>query len=138
MNPNKAVIEAAFADLERGDGKRLWEAVADDVVWITPGHTAWSGTYRGKANVMAQIFEPLWAQLEGRVTFRTERIVAEGDVVAVECRGRAVTKRGKAYNNSYCLIYRFAGGKIVELTEHMDTQLVEDVLDPPSRALARG
>jgi ketosteroid isomerase-like protein len=129
---NKALIEAAFADLEHGDGRRFWDLIAEDAAWNTPGSTAWSGVFRGKKAIREDIFEPLWAQLDGRIALRTERIAAEGDAVVVECRGRAQTKRGKPYNNSYCMIYRFAGGKIVEIVEYMDTQLVEDVLEPPS------
>jgi ketosteroid isomerase-like protein len=35
-----------------------------------------------------------------------------------------MTKRGVAYNNTYCWVYRFEQGKIVALTEYLDTELV--------------
>ena len=35
-----------------------------------------------------------------------------------------MTKRGVPYNNTYCWVYHFVGGKISALTEYLDTELV--------------
>jgi hypothetical protein len=35
---------------------------------------------------------------------------------------------GRPYQNDYCIHYRIAGGKIVEMKEYMDTALCEDRL----------
>ena len=48
-----------------------------------------------------------------------------------ECRGEVMTRKRKAYNNSYCYVIRLAGGQMRELTEYLDTALVERVLDAP-------
>jgi uncharacterized protein len=42
------------------------------------------------------------------------------------------TKNGKPYNNEYCYVIRLAGGQMRELTEYLDTALVERVLDAPA------
>jgi len=42
----------------------------------------------------------------------------------VECRGQVTTKSGKPYNNTYCYVCRLQDGKLKELTEYFDTQLV--------------
>jgi hypothetical protein len=39
-----------------------------------------------------------------------------------------VTKAGVRYDNDYCLIYRLANGKIVEIREYLDSALCERVL----------
>ncbi len=49
----------------------------------------------------------------------------------VQCQGSAVTRRGQRYDNEYCYVCRFSGGKLRELTEYLDTELVTAVLDPP-------
>jgi uncharacterized protein len=49
----------------------------------------------------------------------------------VECRGRVTTKAGKAYNNTYCNVFRLAGGKLKELTDYMDTELLTTALEAP-------
>jgi uncharacterized protein len=40
---------------------------------------------------------------------------------------------GKRYANTYCFVIRMAEGQLRELTEYMDTALVERVLEPPHR-----
>jgi ketosteroid isomerase-like protein len=35
-----------------------------------------------------------------------------------------MTRRGVPYNNTYCWVYRFGGGKIRSITEYLDTELV--------------
>jgi hypothetical protein len=57
--------------------------------------------------------------------------------VVVECRGKVTTKTGRRYDNTYCWVCRLAGGKIVSLTEYMDTQLVATALEAPVDEVAR-
>ena len=59
-------------------------------------------------------------------------LIAEGDYVVVECRGRVTTKAGLPYNNTYCYVIRLEGGKLRELTDYQDTALVEDALGDPT------
>jgi ketosteroid isomerase-like protein len=63
-----------------------------------------------------------------------QRILADGDFVVVEARGANVTKTGAPYNNNYCFVFRLAGGKLAEVTEYMDTELVTAALGDPSTA----
>jgi uncharacterized protein len=41
-----------------------------------------------------------------------------------------VTKTGQRYDNHYCLVYRVVDGKITEIKEYLDSDLVERVLGP--------
>jgi ketosteroid isomerase-like protein len=52
----------------------------------------------------------------------------------VECRGKVTTKTGKPYNNTYCWVCRLVDGKLTELTEYLDTELVATTLLPPQAA----
>jgi ketosteroid isomerase-like protein len=61
------------------------------------------------------------------------RILADDDYVVVQCHGDATTVSGERYANSYCFVIRMADGQLRELTEYMDTALVERVLQPPAR-----
>jgi ketosteroid isomerase-like protein len=58
-------------------------------------------------------------------------MIAEGDYVVVEALGKVTTTSGRAYNNSYCYVCRLIGGKLVEITEYMDTEMAAAVLGPP-------
>lgn len=52
-------------------------------------------------------------------------IFADGDHVIVEARGAMTTMAGETCDNEYCLIYRFSGGRIVEMREYCDSVLCE-------------
>jgi ketosteroid isomerase-like protein len=39
---------------------------------------------------------------------------------------------GEHYANTYCLVIRMADGRLREMTEYMDTGLVQRVLQPPT------
>ena len=128
---NRRLIEGIFAELERKNSKPFVDAMADDVVWRIAGSSIWSRTFRGKASVIGELLGPVREQLVERVHLTAGRIVAEGDLVVVEATGRATAKTGKPYNNEYCFVYRLAGGKIVEVVEHIDTDLACSTLVPP-------
>lgn len=131
---NKAHLQRICAALATGDAVPFREAMADDFCWTITGTTAWSGTYRGKEAVLRDLLAPLVAQFADTYTNVAHNFVAEGDQVVVECRGRVGTKSGGRYDNSYCWICRFEGGKLVSLTEYLDTRLLETALAPPVRA----
>jgi ketosteroid isomerase-like protein len=128
---NKRLIQHLFTELARGNRAPFADAMADDFAWTIPGTTAWSRTYRGKDVVRRELFRPLFAQLEDGYTNTAHRILADGDFVVVQCRGRSTTKAGRPYDNEYCYVIRLAGGQLRELFEYLDTELVATVLAPP-------
>jgi uncharacterized protein len=135
---NKMFMQHVFAELAKGNRKPFAEAMADDFCWTITGSTAWSRTYRGRAAVRAELIEPLFAQFADQYRNNARRFIADEDFVVVQCRGEVTTKKGEPYNNSYCYVVRLAGGKMRELTEYLDTALVERVLDlPPASAVGR-
>jgi uncharacterized protein len=133
MATNKELITEAFGGLAHGDGSALVGLMADDIVWTAIGTTAWSGALHGKSEVLTKLLMPLGAQLANATTVVAHRILAEGDFVVVEARGANTTRTGKDYSNTYCFVMKMADGKIKEVTEYMDTALVNASLEPPSR-----
>jgi uncharacterized protein len=128
---NKRLMQHAFEHLAQGDGRPFADLMADDFRWVITGKTAWSRVYEGKKTVQEQLLGPLFAQFAGRYRNTAQRVIAEGEWVVVQCRGSAETRRGERYDNEYCFVCRFSGGKLRELTEYLDTELVAAVLDPP-------
>ena len=131
---NKALMKAIFDALAQGNGKPFGEAMAEDFCWTLPGSTAWSRSYRGKDEVRRELLKPLFAQFADTYTNSAQRFIAEDDWVVVQCQGKVATTSGKRYDNSYCYVCRLEEGKLKELIEYMDTQLVADVLVYPSSA----
>ena len=128
---NKAFVTSIMEARARRDHAPFIAAMADDFVWRIIGTTAWSGAYVGKADVRERLQKPLHAQFTGPSRITSTRILADGDYVVVECEGDAMTLSGERYANTYCFVMRLEGGQLREMTEYMDTALVERVLRPP-------
>jgi len=122
---NKQLMEAIFAEIEAGNGAPFAATLADDVVMRVTGQYSWSRTFRGKEAVMRDLYGYVRSLVERGSRTIPLRIFADGDHVIVEARGAMKTKAGDKYENEYCLIYRFAGGKIVEMREYCDSVLCE-------------
>lgn len=135
---NKALVRRIMEARARGDYEPFRAAMADDFVWRMIGTTAWSGTYNGKADVIERLMQPLYAQFSGPLQINPIRILADEDYVVVQCAGNATTLSGERYANTYCFVIRLENGMFRELTEYMDTALVERVLRPPQARGAGG
>lgn len=125
----KQLLQAIFDGLARGDARQFRDSLADDFRWTLSGSTAWSRTYEGKEAVMNELMKPLFANFETRYTNTAQRFIAEGGWVVVQCRGEVITKSGKPYNNQYCWVCRVEGGRLKEVIEYMDTELVTAALE---------
>jgi len=99
--------------------------MSDDVRWTIMGTTKYSHTMNGKQEIIDKLLRPIFAELESMGSNHVDNVIAEGDYVVVQqhARGRK-TKTGNPYNNSYCLVYKVIDGKIKEITEYLDTELV--------------
>ena len=133
---NKQLMQAIFDELANGNGQPFVDAMAENFCWRIIGSTEWSGDYQGKQDVLDNLFAPLIAQFQDQYRNKVTRLIAENDFVVAECRGQVTTKRGKPYNNTYCWVCRFSDGKLVELIEYMDTDLVNTALESPQRKAA--
>jgi uncharacterized protein len=132
---NRKIVQHIFDEMANSNLAPLLESLAEDFRFVVTGSSKWSRSYDGKAAVLAELFAPLRAKIEGRITTIPVRIIAEGDHVVVEARGRNTTRQGKAYNNIYCNVLRLEGGKLKEWTEYADTALVDAVLGDPAEGV---
>jgi uncharacterized protein len=125
---NKALLRTVLAETAKGNGRPFVEAMAQDVTWTIVGDTDWSRTYVGKRAVVGELLTPLAANFEGPNLFEGLRFIAEDDLVVVEARNHSITKSGAQYPQRYAMIFRLADGRIAEITEYADTELMTRVL----------
>ena len=125
---NKELMQRIFTELSKGNSKPFVESMDDDFRWIVTGNTRWSKTYEGKQAVITELFGTLRSKIADNIRTTAHRFIAEDDLVVVEARGNNTTRSGKSYNNAYCFIFRIAGGKLKEVTEYLDTELVTAAL----------
>jgi uncharacterized protein len=122
---NKQTVQAIMDALARSDRTSLFDAMSDDVRWRWMGVSKWSKTFEGKTEVIGDLFGGVEETLSD-FGVEVHNIIAEGDHVAVEHSGRNETPDGRSYNNNYCWVLSFRDGRIAEVREYMDTQLVTD------------
>ena len=127
-NQNKQLLQDIFTALAQGNARPFVASMDDDFSWTVTGATKWSKTYKGKRAVIGELFGTLSEKMAGPIRTTAERFIADGDFVAVEARGSNTTTAGKPYNNRYCFVFRVAGGKLKEVTEYLDTELVTSTL----------
>ena len=126
----RTLLQNVFDGLTRGDSRPFVASLSDDFRWVLTGRTRWSRTYEGKEAVMQELMRPLFANFATQYTNTALRIIAEGEWAAVECRGNVQTRRGERYDNQYCWVCRVQDGRLKEVVEYLDTQLVDAVLQP--------
>ncbi len=118
---NKELIRKMFA---QAPGADFLDNMADDVKWTIIGTGKYSKTYNGKQDLAARLLGPLGEQIEGHLVITPFNLIADGEYVAMQSNGKSLSKNGVRYDNTYCHVFRIVGGKIKEVTEYLDTELV--------------
>lgn len=124
---NKRIVQSFYDAANRGDTEGFMGKLDDDITWTNIGSTKFSGTFTGKSDLTGKLLGPVFGQLKAGIAATVHNVIAEGDFVAVQLSGRSETKDGRPYNNTYCQIFRLREGRIVQVTEYMDTELVTAV-----------
>lgn len=125
---NKRLVEDFFAKVSAGELDGAYAMIHEDVAWWSAGgeNLVFSGilsksVFVDSMNGMDQIFSL-------RPTLTPRSMVAEGDRVAVELLGHAVTKDGRDYDNLYHIQLTFKDGLIIAAREYHDTLYAKIVL----------
>lgn len=121
---NKQLMQNIFLELSKGNDKVFIEAMDEDMKWTWMGSGQWSKTFNGKKAILQELWSAVKKTLVPPFKVVAHSFIAEGDYVVVEATGINSTPDGKIYNNKYCWVCRITAGKLHELNEYMDTQLV--------------
>jgi uncharacterized protein len=130
-------LEFVFGETAKGDWQPFVDVLSEDAEWTVIGSTGWSKTYRGKPQILNDLFAPLRRVLAPPRTNHALYMIAEGNMVAVQGQGKNTTRDGRRYDNTYCWIFAFRDGQVRAVTEYADTELMRSVLGEPTlRAVA--
>jgi uncharacterized protein len=122
---NKQAVVNAYASMAAGNPAPYLDLLSDDVSITMFGDHRFARTFKGKDDIYGNLFGPIREVLDGTIRMQVRNVAAENDLVVVEAQGDARTKDGRNYKNTYCFVFRFESGKIIESREYMDTQLVK-------------
>ena len=127
----RALVERAVDALGRGDVETLASYLDDDVTWEAVGQDFFPGGPRfvGKESCLRDL-APAAAAVFDMSTFdlHVRGIVADGSTVVVEFVLSATTTRGRRYENTYCMVFTVAQGRIRTVREYTDTRYSKRVL----------
>lgn len=127
IETNKQIVRDAYGAINRGDVEAFMTLLADDVEWYFIGSHRFAGTIKGKDNVLNDVIGTLGAILSSPLQLEIKQLVAEGDKVVAEMQGTSRSAEGKEYNNIYAIILTLRDGKIKEMREYLDTELITEV-----------
>ena len=123
---NKGIARQFIENLTNNNVPAIIESYDDDVRLYTMGNTLISGVVN-KTQAKEFAGQVLNAFPQG-IKFVIHNLTAEEDRVAIEAESFANHVSGKYYNNKYHFFMRLKNGKIIELKEYMDTEMVTEVL----------
>jgi hypothetical protein len=128
LEERKDRLRRAFQGLNSGNAGEWLGLFADDLVWRATPSEVFPPLLRGKHEVITKLFGALTAKLAGPPRIHVDELIGEGDRIVALAHGEAKTKRGEAYDQSYCFIFRFRDEQVVEVDERFDSALVNRVL----------
>jgi ketosteroid isomerase-like protein len=94
----------------------------EDVTWWAPQSAIDLGVprpVRGREAVLDLV--RMRSYQVGTTRWRNHHVLYDQGIVVLHTNLEALTNAGKAYDNPYCLLYRFEGDAVVEVWEHADT-----------------
>lgn len=127
IEANKQLVRDTWAAVTRGDIEGFMSRLADDVTWTFFGSHRFAGTFCGKDELVSKLFAPLGEVLADGIKVHVDTLTAEGDRVVMEARGEASAKDGRPYNNNYCIVITVRDGKVAQVREYLDAELVTRV-----------
>jgi len=125
IKERKEKILVGFDGLASGDSEPLMSLFSTNVKWKIIGSTKFSGTYEGIEDLNERLIAPIHEALDGGIRLTAENLIGEGDYVVCQGFGESKLVKGGNYDNVYCWVYRWSGNEIVEVTEYLDTQIVD-------------
>jgi hypothetical protein len=114
-----------------GSNELLLDALADDARWTIAGSSCLSRCYEGKSDLVENCLEPLGRRLRGKVRAKLEELLDAGDTLIARWKGESETLWGERYDNDYCWVLTWQGGRIVRVVAYLDTLLLERVMTRP-------
>jgi uncharacterized protein len=107
LEDNKAILEAANAAIAQGNYEGFLSLCADDTEWTFVGDKILKGKEAVRQWMVTEYVEPPLNIVAN--------LIAEGDFVTALGDLKIKDEDGKATHYSYCDVWRFRGGKMIEL-----------------------
>lgn len=129
---NIDLLNRYFSLMQAGEWQAVEDMYHDDIVIHMAGTTPASGRLAGKAAVTDDLIaeQVHGAMVPEKIAFarRWKIMCADDERVVAIMEGGGPTRAGDLYDQTYCEIFRFKDGKVIEMHAFFDTALAERAL----------
>ncbi|MCG8670561.1 MAG: nuclear transport factor 2 family protein [Pseudomonadales bacterium] len=120
---NLEIVKNAISAISQSDAEGLLSLFAEDMTFEMNGHTPFSRKLKGKEAFVA-LFAEVMEHLAAGIPLTINNLIDAGEWIICETTGHATMKTGEPYENNYCMLWRLRDGKIIQLKEYNDSQLI--------------
>lgn len=128
MGTNLELIRATYEGKSEDNGRNLLAALSPDAEWTEAEGFPYAGTYVGAEAIIAGVFHRLGTEWTG---YRAEvhTFLEDGDRVAAFGTYSGTYKAtGKSMRAAFAHLYLLKDGKILSMTQYVDTVMVSKAL----------
>lgn len=132
MGANLDVIRGTYEGSSEDNGRNLLAALAPNAEWTEAEGFPYAGTYVGPDAIIAGVFQRLGTEWIGyRADVHT--FLEDGDrVAAFGVYSGTYKATGRSMRAAFAHLYVLKDGKILRMTQYVDTVMVRKALDPES------
>jgi ketosteroid isomerase-like protein len=128
MTTNLELIRGTYEGSSEDNGRNLLAVLSPDVEWTEAGGFPYAGTYVGPEALIDGVFRRLGSEWTGyRADVHT--YLADGDrVAAFGVYSGTYNATGKSMTAPFAHLYQIKDGKVIRMTQYVDTVLVTRAL----------
>jgi ketosteroid isomerase-like protein len=128
MSSNLELIRGTYEGSSEDNGRNLLAVLSPDVEWTEAEGFPYAGTYVGPDALIAGVFRRLGSEWRGyRADVHT--YIADGDrVAAFGVYSGTYNATGKSMTAPFAHLYQIKDGKVIRMTQYVDTVLVTRAL----------
>jgi ketosteroid isomerase-like protein len=112
MSMQSSIVETYMDGFRASDHGKILDTLTDDVVWYLHGHC----TRRGKAEFDDEIENE---EFEGSPELTVDRVIEDGNVVAITGEGRGMHKVNGPFRFAFTDVFTFAGDRICRVDSYV-------------------
>ncbi|MBC9206791.1 nuclear transport factor 2 family protein [Roseomonas aerophila] len=130
MGRNLALIRSTYEGSSEENGRNLLAALAPDAEWTEAAGFPYAGTYVGAEAIMAGVFHRLGTEWIG-YRAETHTFLEDGDrIAAFGVYSGTYRATGRFMRASFAHLYELRDGKILRMTQYVDSAMVQQALLP--------
>lgn len=122
------LIDRFYSTINARDFESYAKLLDENIHFMMIGSTPLSGTADNRDNMLAVIARVGEYVDENFIHLEELDRIVDGNRGAMRSQGSAHTRDGRPYLNTYLHIIKVSNGRIVELIEYLDTDLINRVL----------